>query len=457
MTDNRNAIDFSRQPIGKLFRKMFLPTLLSMVSMVILNITDGAFVGHGAGSDALAAINIVVPIFGINHGLALMFGIGSSVVASIHLAKGDQKAANINLTQGVLATALIGLVLGSLFFLFQEETCLFFGSSQQLLPLACSYLKWMALLTPFNMFSMVAMFMIRLDGSPKYAMSIYTGIALLNIVLDYLLVFPFHMGLEGAAIATFTAFSLGNIPVLLYLLKYRRTTHFHRLKATKTSLQLTLRNIGYQMKLGASALLGEIAISSVIVIGNYVFISYLGEDGVAAFSVGCYCLPIVFMMGNAIVQSVQPIISFAYGANNTERLLGARNIALRTAGITGALGMAFLWIGAPLISATFLPTGCHAYQLCREGLPWFSIAFLFVAINLVCIGYYQSIEQAVKATIYTLLRGFIFSIPSFLLLPQLIAPKQGLWLALPLAEALTTILILYVYVNNKLHLNPNRK
>lgn len=441
MKDNRDSLDFSTEPVGKLFRRMFLPTLIGMVSMVVLNITDGAFVGHGVGSDALAAVNIVAPLFLIMAGIGLMFGIGSSVVASIHLSKGNNHAANINLTQGILASVMAGTVVGGAVFLFQEDTCRLFGCSDVLLPQACSYLRWIALLMPFNLFGMTAMFMVRLDGSPRFAMVMNCGMAMLNILLDYILIYPMQMGLEGAAIATTIAFTLGNIPIVIYLLRHTKTVHLYPIKRTRTSLALSLRNIAYQTKIGFSALLGELAIASIIIVGNYVFLTYLGEDGVAAYSVGCYCLPIVFMMGNAIVQSVQPIISFAYGVGDVERLAKARAIALRTALMFGVLGMCFIALGADTISGIFLRTDCRAYDLCREGLPYYSPAFLIIAVNIVLIGYMLSTEAARPATLFTLLRGFIFSIPCFIVMPQIVG-VSGLWIALPVAEAMTMVLML---------------
>ena len=441
MYDNRDSIDFANEPTGRLFRRMFLPTLISMVSMVVLNITDGAFVGHGAGSDALAAVNIVAPLFMLMGGIGMLFGIGSSVVASIHLAKDNQKAANINLTQGIVASVLCGVLMGAVIFCNQPAVCRLFGCSETLVPLACSYMKWIALMAPFNLFGMTAMFMVRLDGSPKFAMAVNCGMALSNIILDYVLIFPCGMGLEGAAIATAFSFSAGNLPVLWYLLRRSHNVQLYRLKASLTSLQLSLRNVAYQVRIGASAFLGEAAIAAVVIVGNYVFIHYLGEDGVAAYSVGCYCLPIVFMMGNAIVQSVQPIISYAHGAGNATRLKEARRIAVRTAGISGIVALLLLSLGARLISATFLPVGCNAYTLCCQGMPYFSVACLFVAINIVLIGILQSTERATQATVFTLLRGFVFSIPCFLLLPLWLG-TPGLWLALPVAEGLTTALMI---------------
>lgn len=441
MRDNRDSLDFSTEPVGRLFRKMFLPTLVSMVSMVVLNITDGAFVGHGVGSDALAAVNIVAPLFMIMAGVGLMFGIGSSVVASIHLARGNSHAANINLTQGIACGTLVGVLIGAAVMLFQEETCRLFGCSDALLWQACSYLRWMALLVPFSVFATAAMFMVRLDGSPRFAMVCTTGAAIMNMVLDYVFIFIFRWGLEGAAIATATAFILETLPIGWYILRRSSTVHLHPVKFSMTSIRLTVRNLLYQARIGMSGLLGELAIASVVIVGNYVFMRYLGEDGVAAFSVGCYCLPIVFMMGNAIVQSVQPIVSFAHGAADAARLSAARGIALRAAVVCGIGGMLFMVLASDLISGIFLPVGCRAYDLCREGLPYFSVAFLVISVNIVMTGYLQSVEAARRATAFTLLRGFILAIPSFVLLPA-VAGTPGLWLALPLAEALTLLCII---------------
>ena len=169
--DNRDAIDFANEPVGRLFRKMIVPTLVSMVSMVILNLTDGAFIGHGAGSDALAAINIAAPIFNLLAGVGIMFGIGCSVVASIHLAQGNVKSANINITQALIGALGITVIICGLMLSDLSNTCRLFGSNEALIPLASSYLKWIAACEPLFMLHMVGNFIVRLDGGPKFDMA----------------------------------------------------------------------------------------------------------------------------------------------------------------------------------------------------------------------------------------------------------------------------------------------
>lgn len=438
--DNRDSIDFGTVPVPRLFRRMFIPTLLGMVSGVLLNITDGAFVGHGVGSDALAAVNIVAPVYMLITGIGLMFGIGGSVVASVHLSRGKPKAARINITQAYLGGLLIGVLLAALLLSSRELMCRLFGASDRLVPLASQYLFWIALFQPLCMIAETGLFAVRLDGQPRLAAGIHIVTALLNVFLDWLLIFPFDMGLEGAAIATAFCYGLAGVTCFAYNAFFASTLRLYPLKLSLTSLRLTVRNLVAQVRLGFSAFIGEIALSVMFVVGNYMFISHLGEDGVAAFSVACYCTPIVFMLANSITQSAQPIISFGYGQNVPSRVLEAARLSLFTA-IGGGIGIVMLLaVGAPQIASLFLPAG-RAHDLCAEGLPLFAISALFTIVNVVCVGYYQSIERATRATVYTLLRGFVFMIPAFLILPRLFVP-EGLWLALPVAEFLTTLVIL---------------
>lgn len=437
----RDSVDFASEPVGQAFRRMLWPTLLGMVSMVVLNLTDGAFVGHGAGAEALAAVNIAAPIFNLMTGIGIMFGIGASIVASVHLAQGNTKAANINITQALIGSVAIAAVVAALILSDLPRTCRLFGSNEALIPLASSYLRWIAFFMPLQMLGMVGGFIVRLDGSPKFSMSCTLVASILNIILDFVFIFPLGMGLEGAAIATSISFAISAMILMWYVVFRAERVHLYRLRLTLKSFVLTLRNIFYQIKAGFSAMLGEVAVSGAIIVGNFVFVSRLGEAGVAAYSVACYCMPIIFMFANAIVQSIQPIVSYAHGAGATERLQQAKDILLRSGLAAGFISMAVLALGAKPITMLFMSPSEPAFQICVNGLPYFSIAALFVALNLVFIGYFQSIERSGASTFFTLLRGFIIVIPTFLLLPRLLG-TPGIWLSIPLAEALTLLVIL---------------
>lgn len=433
---NRDSLDFGNEKIGRLFRAMFFPTLIAMFFNSILNICDGMFVGHGVGSDALAAINIVAPMFLLTTGIGLMFGIGASVIASIRLAENNVKAARIIMTQAYVAGAVIFGTIIVLTLIFTRPILYAAGCSPALEGLATDYLLW--LLPGFFFFYLqcVGMMLVRLDGSPKYAMSVQIVAAVLNIFLDWLLVFPLDMGIAGASIATSFSCVVGGCMVLAYFIWFSDKLKFYRLKMSVKSLMLSLRNTGYMMKLGFATFVTEFALGVMIVTGNYMFMSLLGEDGVAAYSVGCYLFPLIFSISNAVAQSAQPIVSFNYGAERPERVSQALRLSLATGAICGLMVSAFMWIGSGPMAAIFLATDSAAYGYAVHGLPLLGLCAIFFSLNIVMIGYYQSVEKAVRSTVYTLLRGIIFLVPAFIVLPDL-AGVDGLWLAIPAAEVLT--------------------
>ena len=260
-----------------------------------------------------------------------MFGIGASVVASIHLSQGKVKVARINITQAVVVSSLLLIAYAAVILCNVEKIALLLGSSPRLLPLATEYMHWFV---PFLVFSALlssGMFFVRLDGSPNYAMVCNIIPALLNIGLDYLFIFVFKWGMFGAALATSLGYIVGALMILIYLMQPHRVLHLCKVKLSSKSLRLTLRNTGYMCKLGLSSFLCEAAIATMMFTGNYVFIHYLGEDGVAAYSIACYFFPIIFMVYNAIAQSAQPILSYNFGAGNPERVRAAFRLALLTA------------------------------------------------------------------------------------------------------------------------------
>lgn len=444
---NRDSIDLGQVHIPQLFRKYFAPTLLGMLSLCMVTATDGIFVGHGCGSDALAAVNIVVAPTMILTGIGLMLGVGTSVVSSIHLARNNIKAARINITQALLAIvvivgAFLAITLPSL-----ATTGRILGSSEALMPYVLDYMPWVFVTCLFSELSVIGLFIIRLDGSPRYAMWCNVIPGLLNIFLDWLFIFPLDMGVEGAAIATMLSCMVGGLMVIVYLFKFANTLKPIRIKAGLRSLQLTLRNLGYQCKIGISALLGESTMGMLMLMGNLVFMHYMGDDAVGAFSIACYYSPFVFMIGNAIAQSAQPIISYNYGLGAKARVVTTERLAIIVAVVCGAtITLAFCLFPDAMVGL-FLSLDTPSAQIAIDGFPWFAIAFIFFIFNLTAIGYFQSVEKVAPSVIFALLRGAIFLVPSFLLMPMILG-HTGIWLALAVSEIATTLAIVgyYLYV-----------
>lgn len=441
MRDNRDSLDYGEMRVPRLFRKLFFPTLLGLISSVLLNLADGIFVGRGVGSDALAAINIAAPVFQIATGIALMFGSGVSVVAAVHLSKGNYKAANINVTQAFTIGLLLMAIAVAIINAFPQQTASLFGGSDLLYPMVHQYLMGVSPCLLFMVVNMVGLFAIRLDGSPNYAMAVNAISAVLNIILDWLFVFPLQWGIFGAAVATSISAGVGSLMVLWYFLRMSRQLKLYRPKFSRTAISLTARNCGYMMRLGLPTFIAETAISCMMITGNYVFMHYLHEDGVAAFSVACYLFPMIFMFGNAIAQSSLPIVSYNYGLGNSGRIRETLHLSVGLACGLGLLMSVLGYLLAPQIVNLFIDSTSPANAIGEKGVALFLLTCLPFTLNVVLIGYLQSMERYVSATIFMLLRGYIVIIPCFTLLPVAIG-TPGLWLAEPLSEAITLIALL---------------
>lgn len=433
-TSSGAGLDYAAGKISTLFYKMFFPTLLGLIFNALITIVDGIFVGQGVGPDGIAAVNIIAPLFMIVTGTGLMLGIGSSVIAGIALAHNEPRRASVGMTQATLLSVILVSALIVMLIFFREPVALMLGSSDQLLPGALDYLTWLLPGLFFLVVECIGMMVIRLDGSPKYAMYCNIIPAVINIVLDYYLVFPCAMGVKGAAIATSFSTMIGGLMVIVYFFRFSYVIRY------LWSLRSFWRNIWHQIRIGSSAFITEIAMSVMMLTGNYVFMKYYGDSGVAAFSIACYLFPLMFMMSNAVAQSAQPIISFNYGAGLTSRVRAAFRLSLKVAVVCGLLAFLTIAFGAKWVVTLFISPECEAGVLATAGLPVYSVCAVFFAANISFIGFYQSIEKALSAMIFTLMRGVIVLVPMFWLLPA-IFPGWGVWAAIPASEVVTFIVI----------------
>lgn len=452
----RDSIDFENDRIPVLFRKILIPTLLGTVSMSAVTAIDGIFIGHGVGADGVAAVNIVVPIYQIMSGIGLMLGAGCSVVSSIHLSKQNVKAARLNVTQSLAFATVFTLLVCALILAFPVPTARLLGASETLMPQVVDYMKWIVPGFIAEMWSMIGLFIIRLDGSPRYAMWCNIIPALLNVVLDWLFIFPLGMGVKGAAIATSISIVTGGVMALAYLFRKAKTLHLVPIKMSRKSLMLAMRNIGYQCRIGSSTLFGELTLAVLIFVGNIVFMKHLGDAGVGAFGIACYYTPFFFMVGNAVAQSAQPIISYNYGISRWKEVREARRLLILTSLVIGGI-VTSLFIAVPdKLVALFVDVHSEAGQIAVNGFPQYAAGIIFFILNVAVIGYYQSVEKVKKATVYVSLRGLLLLIPSFMTLPAILGIK-GIWLAMPAAEMATTLVIAASFLHSRSAAKRNHK
>ena len=440
----RDAIDFGSLKVSVLFRRLFIPTLCGMLSISAVTVADGIFVGQGVGSDGIAAVNIYVPLLMVFQGMGFMIGIGCSVVASIHLSQSKIRAARLNVTQAMVFVTAVTLLLSSAILLFPDRTAVLLGASEHLLPLGKDYLLWFTPALVFQMWTAVGLFVIRLDGAPKLAMWCSVISALLNVLLDWLFIFPLGRGVMGAAFATAISVSVGGGIALWYLLCRARSLSLCPLKGSRKSLRLSLRNVGYQCRIGSSALLGEATLATLMFTGNQVFMRYLGDDGVGAFGIACYYIPFVFMVGNAIAQSAQPIISYNYGAGNKERVKATMKRMILVC-LTGTLLLAGVAIFAPQIYTGLFTDNKGLLELTCKVMPVYFLGISIFGIQCACQTSFISLGQAKVSLFIALLRKIILLIPLAVILPKFMG-VMGIYRAEPIADVISVLTTSAVFI-----------
>ena len=439
---SKASIDYGNEPIGKLFSRLFFPTVAGMLFSVLLIITDGIFVGHGLGSDALAAVNIVAPIWTFGTGVALMFGMGGSIISSISLSQGKIDKARFYMSASLIVSTAFLVICSILILAFPRTSLTLLGCSENLMPLAQFYMFGFVPFAASNAFLVSSSFFVRLDGAPKFAMFCSIIAAIINCVLDYLFIFPLQFGIMGAAIATSIGSLVGAIMTLSYLLKKKNQLHFCPISFSKSGFKLSQATKRI-CSLGFPSFLGELALSFMMLAGNIVFMNYLGENGVAAFSIACYFFPILFMVDSAIAQSAQPIISYNHGINNPTRIFSTTRIAITSAVACSLVIFGITYFYSFDIASLFVDASSPAHAIAVAGFPIYALCFIPCAINIVAVMYFQSIERSRIAMIITIMRGFLFLGLAYWALP-VIYGTNGIWLAVPAGETITSIIVFFI-------------
>lgn len=439
---NKANIDFGKDHIGKLFSKLFFPTVAGMMFSALLIITDGIFVGHGLGSDALAAVNIVSPVWTFGTGIGLMFGMGGSIIASISLSQGKVEKARYYMSTALIVSTLFLLACSALILSFPDTSLRLLGCSEKLMPLARLYMFGFVPFAASNAFLVSSSFFVRLDGAPKYAMACSITAAVINFILDYLFIFPFQFGIMGAAVATSIGSLLGAAMTGIYLLRGKHQLFFCSISFKKSGIKIA-HAVKRICTLGFPSFLGELALGFMMLVGNIVFMSYMGEYGVAAFSIACYFFPIIFMLDSAIAQSAQPIISYNHGIKNLARISSATRLAIIAAISCSVVIFAFTGFFSYEISSLFISIDAPTHAIATAGFPLYAICFVPCAINIISVVYFQSIERSRIAMLITVMRGFLFLGLAFWLMPIWFG-VQGIWLAVPAGEALTCIITIII-------------
>ena len=423
------------ESVSKIFFRYLIPAILANMVTSIYILADTIIIGKGIDTLAMAALNIILPLFNIFFGVGLLFGVGGSVLMSIARGRGDEQLGKCYFTLSVILNAITCLILTVLLWIFMEPVVRFLGATNATLPYIRDYAPYVILGLSAFAFSSLLQTFVRNDGAPKLSMIAVISGGVLNVILDLIFVFPLQMKMAGAAIASVIG-SLCTICILLL--------HFlSKTNGLNFSLKgFSLSCIGRIFQNGFTSFLVDITSGIVMFVFNIKILEYAGDNGVSMYGVICNTAIIVVCLCNGINQAAQPILSTNYGAGFTKRIGQIRSLGIKTALIICALPTILGLIMPNMFTYIFLNPNEEILAMSPTAIRIYFIGFLAMGINMFVVGYFQSTAKPKLSLLVCLARGCVLSI----IFVTILAPVfgiNGIWASVPLAEFVTLFISIY--------------
>lgn len=417
--------------------EFFVPTILMAMTLTMSIVVDSIIVGNMLGADALAAVNLVMPVIMTYTSVAVTFGLGGATLISV--AKGRRQSDYAN---DIFTASIAGMVGLSILLLigqeiFLEDIVRLLTREPSLRPLVLSYLHVLVYGTPLMICIPGLVYSLRIDGMVRLASTVLIVSNLVNLALDLVYMGPLKMGIAGSSLATVSGYVVGIFFLLTYIFSKERTLRF--IPGTLAHVSETLKHIWKIVKTGTPAAMGSILITIKILSVNHIILAVAGKSGMVAFSVCLSCLSFVSMFISGAAQAMTPIVGVLYGEVD---FTGVRFVVIRAAKILllSSIGVCLLLEVAPgLVMQMF---GVHHAADIAEGIPAiriFSLSLIGTSITFLSMYYYMTIGCTKLSTAISVVQG-ISVVPFALALSQLWG-SAGVWIAFSVAEIVTIFMI----------------
>lgn len=419
-------------------------TTLNVLGMIGLSgyiLADTFFIAKGLGANGLTALNLAIPIYSFIHGTGLMLGMGGATKYAIFWGQKEHQKSHQVFTNTLYLTVLFAAVFMFTGSLLSGKITALLGADGAVFSMTETYLRIILLFAPAFLLNEVLICFVRNDNNPKLSMlAMLTG-SLSNILLDYIFIFPLHLGIRGAVLAT------GAAPVIsICILSWhfiRRQNNFHWIK-TKISASLA----GNILSLGLSSLINEAASGIVMIAFNMLILSLQGNTGVAAYGVIANLSLVVISIYTGIAQGTQPIISRTYGSGdkNSQRQI-LKYAIITTEFLSACIYLLFFQMAYPIVSIFNSGKNMQLQQIAVTGLKLYFTAIPFAGFNIILAMYFAATDHALPAQVISLARGLFLILPAAVCLSWLIG-MSGIWLSFPITESIVTIAGIFLYRRN---------
>lgn len=433
-----------KDDIRRLFYYFLVPAISSAVAVATYSLIDTIAIGQGVGPDGTAACSLVLPIFFIANFIALLCGIGGSVLRNRAGGEGNKEKGNAFFSASIVLVAVLTLIAWIGGWVFQEPFYRLCGADDVLLPYAMDYGSWIFATLPSFVLTTFLGCYIRSDGYPRFVLYATLIGGVINIIGDWLFVFPLNMGMEGAGIAT----ALGSVVQagLMAAFLLLKKTSFRLVKPYAWTL--AFKKI---VVTGFGSGIGALAVIAVSFIANNQIMKYAGSASLAVYGVLGTVSALFTSIFSGIGQAVQPIAATNFGAGNLNRSWKVGKLGIKNAVLFSTL-FAGISIAIPVeVVSIFMKMTPEVEEVTPFIMRVFSLSYIPQAFCMFAVYFLQAVQSPKMATIISLLRGILLN-GGFLMIFPLFLGGKGVWWAILSAEVVTmTVAAIYLLKLYKTH------
>ncbi len=415
---------------GKLIR-FVIPSIAMMIFISIYGVVDGLFVSNFVGKTSFAAVNFIFPVIMALGGVGFMIGTGGSAIVGQLLGEGRPEKARRTFSLMIYTTVVLGVLLTAIGLVILRPAAHWLGAEGKMLSECVAYGRILLLGTVAFMLQNVFQSFLVTAGRPDLGLWFTVAAGCTNILLDWVLVGIFPLGVEGAATATILSYLVGGVIPFCYFLFCKKGTLY------LTACRFDGRALSKAFTNGSSELLSNLSMSLVNILYNYQLLSLVGEDGVSAYGVIMYVNFVFVSLFIGYAVGTAPIISFHYGAGNADELRNLRKKSLR---LMTAVGIVMLIASESLaypLTRLFVGYNQALFELTLRGFMIYSLSFLVCGFGIFGSSFFTALGNGGVSAVISFLRTLIFQLAAVLLLP-IWFDIDGVWMAIVVAEVLAT-------------------
>lgn len=424
----------------KMLLQFSIPSIIAMLLQTAVTITDGYFNGNYVGENALAAINLGLPILYFYLGVGLCVGVGGTVICGRLLGAKEKHKASEVFSQTIVTAGIICMVTSLVVLLLFSLILKVLRAEGDLLVYFTEYYRIMLLNYPLMVIGTILGMFIRIDGKPQVCMLVSIVSCILNAILDYILVGRLAMGVQGSAIASLMVQTIAVIVQLMYFFRASLSIRFRSYKFDKAVNRETFFN-------GSSEFIGEMASAISMFAFNYVLMKYVGTEGVASFTILGFAVYGYSMIAIGFGQGLTTLVSVCWGAKEWKTAAELRKITNRILFVIGTLFAVFFVVFGRRYASMF---GCSSgvEDMVSAGFRFYAVTFLIMGYDVTNSMYFTSCGDALSSAIISSLRGIVLLLAFILIFPA-IWGMMGVWMAAPATETLTAIVSTFLIMKQK--------